>query len=62
MQDKPMEDDWEEPIIQEVSPGPLPEPFSEPVAENTDPEWVEDADGNFIKADETKKNKSKKSK
>jgi hypothetical protein len=60
--DKPMEDDWDEPVIQETSPGPVPKPFSEPVEENTDPEWLEDADGNFVKADELKKNKSKKSK
>jgi hypothetical protein len=60
--EQPMEDDWAEPVIQEVSPGPVPKSFSEPVEENTDSEWVEDADGNFVKADELKKNKSKKSK
>ena len=32
------------------------------IEEYNDDEWVEDDDGNFVKADETKKNKSKKSK
>ncbi|MDA8882986.1 hypothetical protein N9I00_01150 [bacterium] len=65
--DKPMEDDWQEPeqpaqketkvepVFEDVSPGPIPEEYN-------DDEWVEDDDGNFVKADETKKNKSKKSK
>ena len=70
--DKPMEDDWQEPasepeqpaqketkvepVFENVSPGPIPEEY------NNDDEWVEDADGNFVKAEESKKNKSKKSK
>lgn len=74
-QEVPMEDDWQEPapepasepapsaqketkvepVFEDVSPGPIPEEYN-------DDEWVEDDDGNFVKADETKKNKSKKSK
>ena len=71
-QEVPMEDDWQEPapepappaqketkvepVFENVSPGPIPEEY------NNDDEWVEDADGNFVKAEELKKNKSKKSK
>ncbi len=75
-QEVPMEDDWQEPasepapepappaqketkvepVFENVSPGPIPEEY------NNDDEWVEDADGNFVKAEEPKKNKSKKSK
>tara|TARA_R110001606_G_scaffold2418_2_gene10567 strand:- start:877 stop:1332 length:456 start_codon:yes stop_codon:yes gene_type:complete len=51
--EEPMaEDDWEEPVTEEIRPDPEPQPFSEPVAENTEPEWVEDADGNFVKPSE----------
>lgn len=75
-QEVPMEDDWQEPasepepepappaqketkvepVFENVSPGPIPEEY------NNDDEWVEDADGNFVKAEEPTKNKSKKSK
>lgn len=66
-QEVPMEDEWqepvpstrkEEPVVAEVNPEPIPEPIPEPA----EPEWIEDADGNFVAADEVKKNKSKKSK
>ena len=46
-----------EPVLENVSPGPIPEEYN-----NDDDEWVEDADSNFVKAEEPKKNKSKKSK
>lgn len=48
----PITDDWEEPTV---------EPVAEP-APKADEQWVEDEDGNFVKAEDVKKSTKKSTK
>jgi len=58
----PIMDDWKEPEPEEVQVEPEPEEVQ--VEEEAQPkeEWVEDEDGNFVKASEVKKTSKKTSK
>lgn len=50
-QEKPITDDWEEPVVEETTT----EPEEAPVEED---EWVEDTDGNFVRKSEIEDDKS----